>query len=131
MFLTLLLCHITFAQQGTEYQIFTINSSRDTILIGREGTEISVPALAFTDSSGQVFEQAPITILLKEVYDRADMILEGVSTESEEGILISDGMVEIRGRLGEMPVLIHPQRPLKVDDYVMERRAGHGVVSIG
>lgn len=102
------------AQLSKGYQKFLINSSRDTVLFGEKGTELRVPAFAFTDSSGAVFQDAPITILLKEVYDQADMIMEGVSTESPEGILVSDGMVEVRGKLGEMDVLINPEKPIEV-----------------
>ena len=112
--LLLISFQLSFAQLSKGYQEFLVNSSRDTVLYGEQGTEIRVPAFAFTDSSGTVFQDAPITILLKEVYDQADMIMEGVSTKSEEGILVSDGMVEVRGKLGEMGVLINPERPIVV-----------------
>lgn len=69
-------------------QNFCINPKRDTFLILDQGTLIFVPAGSFKTSSSDC-----ITLKAKEVYKYSDMVLENLSTMSNDRILETAGMV--------------------------------------
>lgn len=72
-------------------QQFSIDNSKDTILLGEEGSVISLNSSSFVDKDG--YNPKRVKIELIEAISLADMIKYGLSTISDDNILESDGMV--------------------------------------
>ncbi len=73
---------------------FNIPPDQDTVLIGKEGTRLVIPAFAFANKKGVVSNDV-ITIVLREYYTYDDIIAAKLSTTSGGEQLISGGMVNI------------------------------------
>ncbi|MEY4602930.1 MAG: hypothetical protein RIT43_222 [Bacteroidota bacterium] len=84
--------HPTFESSKKTPQVFYISQNTDTVLMGKEGTELWLKAGSFktTDANGTV------RLELTEFYDTKDFIIHGLSTSTLEGdILISGGMIHV------------------------------------
>lgn len=66
---------------------FEISNSNDTIIYGKQGTKLFIPKNSF--------KQKNIEIQLLEFYDMVDMLFYGLTTNHENGILVSGGMIHI------------------------------------
>jgi OmpA family len=96
------------AQLMPEKQVFRINNERDTLLLGAKGTQIFVPAYSF--DCGKTVE-----IQLQEAYKRSEMFFTGLATNSPQGLLQSDGMLNIRAFCGSNTTqTIQPAQPITV-----------------
>jgi hypothetical protein len=73
----------------TPSEFFQINTTKDTIVIGKKGTKITFTKGCFNTDNEQV------RVELKEFYDLPTMIKEGLRTKSDNRILETDGMVYI------------------------------------
>lgn len=71
---------------------FEIKGTEETILKGKKGTSIYIPANTFQFEDGTTPTQA-VTIEIKECYSLTDMIFEDLQTTSKEQILETNGMV--------------------------------------
>ncbi len=71
----------------TPSEFFQINTTKDTIIIGEKGTKITFTKGCFNTDSEQV------KIELKECYDFPTMVMEVLSTKSNDEILETDGML--------------------------------------
>jgi len=79
-------------------QAFVINPKRDTILIGKEGTQIFVRAGSFVTKD----PNAPIEIMLTEFYKKSDFILNNLSTSTtQDELLESGGTIDIQAISGD------------------------------
>lgn len=74
-------------------QEFYINPKKDTILHCRQGTIINIPANSFALNSLQIKSDALIRFQVKEVFNYSEMILENLTTTSDNQILETQGMV--------------------------------------
>lgn len=81
-----------FAQSSPQEQTFTINAASQQLITGSQGTQVLFSANSFVDQNGQPVN-GTITIKLKEVFNKKDMILSGASTISGGKPLISDGEI--------------------------------------
>jgi len=73
----------------TPSEFFQINTTKDTIVVGEKGTKITFTKGCFSTDSEQV------KVELKECYDFPTMVMERLSTKSNDDILETDGMVYI------------------------------------
>jgi hypothetical protein len=71
-----------------QQQTFCINPNRDTVITLDQGTIIAIPAGTFRTNSRDC-----ILLKTKEIYKKSDMILENLSTTSNDQIIESAGMV--------------------------------------
>ncbi|WP_299456654.1 OmpA family protein [uncultured Microscilla sp.] len=103
-------------------QIFVIDNSRDTVLVGKQGTRMLFYAHSFYTSREQA--TLPITITLREYYTYADMVLANLTTTSGKRLLETGGMLQIRAtqggktlrlRRGQNVLLSFPTNSLKKD----------------
>ena len=69
-----------------KFQYFTINSSKDATITGREGTKIT-----FKSNSFNVPKNSSITIRLKEYYKMSDIAFSNLTTETTDGKLLETG----------------------------------------
>tara|TARA_R110000868_G_C10866483_1_gene761930 strand:- start:58 stop:1491 length:1434 start_codon:yes stop_codon:yes gene_type:complete len=73
---------------------FEIQINKETILKGKKGTSIYIPANAFQFEDGTEPKE-PIIVEIKECYSLTDMIFENLHTISGEQILETNGMIYI------------------------------------
>lgn len=80
-----------FAKTEIKSQTFTINTDNSQYSItGNQGTKVTFPANAFVTSNGTPVK-GDVSIELKEIYDKSDMVLSDRPTMSNGRILISGG----------------------------------------
>ena len=81
-----------YEKSQVNIQIFKIHSDRDTIIIGKQGTVINIPGGSFSSKNGKI-SNSTIDFQLKEVFLKSDMVLENLTTVSNDKILETQGMV--------------------------------------
>lgn len=72
-------------------QVFRINPKIENTLEGAEGTRVIIPAFAFNKKDTPVHDS--VTVELTEFYNKGEMILNGLTTLSSEGMIESAGTV--------------------------------------
>jgi len=72
-------------------QAFIINNRRDTVIYGKEGTRLTIPANAFETKEN-------ITLLLTEFYSIDDMIRQKLTTRCDGHQLMTGGMIYLDAR---------------------------------
>src|SRR5436190_14629069 len=70
-----------FASHGAATQTFTGDAGTGFSITGNKGTKITFPAGAFTDGNG-IPVTGTVTITLKEVLAKKDILLNGPMTEA-------------------------------------------------
>jgi len=91
-------------------QDFAINSARDTILLGDEGTIININANSFYIPENLKGEK--VEIILIEYYDYASMILNGLTTTSGEQQLETGGMIYLNAKIGNRMLTVREENPI-------------------
>ncbi|MBI3234573.1 MAG: hypothetical protein HYZ42_11125 [Bacteroidetes bacterium] len=81
-------------------QIFYITSKNDTTIICAEGTKIYIMPNSFETVNGRTFDFDSLRIEVQEYYKMSDIILARLSTISEDGILETGGMLNIKAYSG-------------------------------
>lgn len=115
-FASLLSCNNEAENQMTEIykqlslkgELFTILTKSDTTIIGLKGTRVFIESNSFSTNSDS------ITIELNEVYKIGDMLLEGLSTHSNDKLLSSNGMINIKAFAGEKQLELNDNKKLVV-----------------
>lgn len=93
---------------GAKKQAFTINNLKDTLIVGKQGTNIYLPKGCFIPSS------AKMKLVLKEVYQPKDFIYNNLTTETTDGkLLSSNGMIYMDVE-SDVRVTINKSNPIKV-----------------
>lgn len=84
-----------FDQNAAKSQYFTVNvGSGPTTITGAEGTSITIPQGAFVDGNGNPIT-GNVSVEMKEIYDKADMVLTNKVTVSGGQLLVSGGEIYI------------------------------------
>jgi hypothetical protein len=76
-------------------QVFSINPKRDTVLVCKEGTRLSIPAFGFTYENGMPVRDS-IKFEVTEFLSKKDFLLASLSTSSDGAMLETGGMLEIK-----------------------------------
>lgn len=102
-----------YALMADPPQEFCIDPSRDTFIVCKQGTVISFPASAF--KLQPPCTENCVTIHVKEVFEKSQMIIENLSTTSNGRILESQGMLfteamDCQGR----PLQLQPDKDMVV-----------------
>lgn len=87
------------AELSPQVQSFKIDPTTPTTIHGKKGTIIEFPKGIFQFKNGSS-PQTIISIHLKECYSFADIITEGLHTQSYSKILETGGMVNIEAKIG-------------------------------
>lgn len=99
-----------FSNKGVEIQCFSINPSRRTTIIGKQGTCLTFFPFTLIDHEGKLVDEN-VEIQLIEVFSKMEMILSGKVTTSEDRLLESGGQFCIQGFQNGKPIkLISPIR---------------------
>jgi hypothetical protein len=83
-----------FKQLATAPQSFQFNNDRDTILVGAKGSMVWLQAGSFNVPAGTI-----VTIQMKEILSKSDMLLENLTTTSGDKLLASGGMMQLEAFL--------------------------------
>ena len=75
-------------------QYFTVDPKRDTILFGKNGTVISIPAYSFSDNKNKIVKSR-IKFELTECYNYPDMLSYDLTTTAGKEQLVTAGMLRI------------------------------------
>lgn len=75
---------------------FVIRTNRDTVIKCKEGTLLSIPANAFLNTSNQRPVIGEVRISVKEFYKISDMMIQGLTTTSNNKLLETGGMINIK-----------------------------------
>lgn len=89
-------------------QEFTIDPRRDTLLMGNQGTQVLVPAYAWS----LPVSTTEVRLTLREFYTPADIILAGLSTTAGTQLLETGGMVHLVATAKGQPVELLPTKPV-------------------
>jgi hypothetical protein len=85
-----------FKNNEVNAQTFTVNTDNgQSSITGAEGTKVTFPENAFTTSDGKPVTGS-VSIELKEIYDKSDMVLSDRPTTSDGRLLLSGGEIFIR-----------------------------------
>lgn len=79
-----------FAEKAAPKQTFTIDANQYQTITGAKGTILNIQAGSFKTQSGQAVT-GNVTIELREIYSKADMIFSKAPTISNNQVLISGG----------------------------------------
>jgi|GEM_PF-1257039 len=93
---------------------FVIEVDRDTILTGKEGTRLTVPAFAFVGKRGLI-KEGLVTIELREYYTYDDILAAKLSTTAGGEQLISGGMVHLAAQVNGDPVNIAGRKSIRLE----------------
>jgi len=74
---------------------FTIDTTKDTILVGKEGTRIHIPADAFSNVATNQQIRGIVSFELEEYYALSDMLLANLTTRSDNQVLETGGMINL------------------------------------
>lgn len=80
-------------------QSFVVNPSRRTTVVGKLGTRLTFFPNSFIDSAGQVVSNT-VTVQLREVFSKEEMIFTGLPTTSEDRLLESAGQFHLQANAG-------------------------------
>lgn len=101
---------LTFAKLSEGYlenEILTINNERDTLLKGKKGTEIFIPAGSLIPGGRNV------KLEVKECYNISDFVKHNLTTTSNGKLLGSNGMIYLNV-VGNDSTTINPKKPIKI-----------------
>ncbi len=103
-----------FAAHAILTQTFSGDASTGFTITGAKGTKIIFPAKAFRDGNGNVVS-GNVTIKLKEVLSKKDVMFSGVMTESHGQLLESGGELEVKAQKDGADLQIMPDTLVRVE----------------
>ncbi|HEY1038017.1 MAG TPA: hypothetical protein VGF30_01350 [Bacteroidia bacterium] len=102
---------------ANQFQEFTVNSDKDTVLIINTGSMISIPKGAFVDEKGDSVK-GDINIVYREFHSLGEIILSGIPMAYDSaGIkqqFESGGMFEINGLQNDKEIFIRKDKQIDV-----------------
>jgi len=101
------------SEQSNPTQFFEIDNNLDTVITGKDGTSIYIPANSLTLEDDQL-PNDKIQIKLKEIYTPSEMILNQLSTLSDGNILESSGMIRLEAFSNSQKLRLKSDSPLKI-----------------
>jgi len=96
-----------------ERQRYTIDPTKNTRLIGKQGTSLWIPAGSLVAADG-VAPAGPVTIVLEEAYAMEDMLVKGLHTTAGDRLLETGGMIYLEASVAGRPLELASGQSLKV-----------------
>lgn len=98
-----------YKQLLPDFEKHCINNSRDTFLVCSKGTIIHIPANAFHRPT-----EGCISVAVREATSKSDILLQNLSTQGTQGLLISGGMIEIEASDDDGELRLNKSAPVGV-----------------
>lgn len=112
-----------FQQIAPAPQKFTVNVKKDTAIVCKNGTVISLPAACFIDADGKVVTEN-ISLEVVEAQTYGDMLRYNLQTLSDGRLLETGGMLYIDAKDNGKPLAIQQDAALYVELPTTARKAG-------
>lgn len=96
------------AAHAIKQQSFTGNADAGFTITGEKGTKVTFAPNAFVDGAGNVIS-GTVTVTLKEVLSKKDVMFSGVMTESNGQLLESGGEILVEARKDGADLLVNPK----------------------
>lgn len=112
-----------FLETMIEPQTFVVNTDKDTVISGAQGSVIYLPPNAFVDKNGNPITDN-VSIELAEGFTIKDMLLSNLTTSSNGEPLISDGMIYINATANGEDVFVNPESKPYVQIPTKKRQDG-------
>lgn len=103
-----------YSQFDKPANVYLVDVSQESILNGKEGTRLTIPAFAFSGKKGLI-KDGLVTIVLREYYSYEDILSAKLSTTSGGEQLISDGMVHVAAHINGDPVNVAAGKSIKLE----------------
>lgn len=100
-------------------QTFQIETSKDTMIVGKRGTKIFIPAKAFTESN--------VVLHMKEYYNPLDILSANLSTTSNGQPLETGGMIFLEAKNGSN--VVYPNQELIIEFNNPSNKTGFQIFS--
>jgi hypothetical protein len=95
------------ASHAIKEQSFTGNAGTGFTLTGEKGTKVTFAANAFVDGNGNTVS-GNVTVTLKEVLSKKDVLFSGVMTESNGQLLESGGEILVKAQKDGAALRVNP-----------------------
>lgn len=102
-----------FQQNAAQKQTFTINANQYQSISGTKGTILQFQPGSFKNSSGPV-TSGTITVELREMYSKADMIMSNAPTMSNNQLLVSGGELFLQAFQNGTPLSLSSSNSVSV-----------------
>lgn len=112
-----------YAQKEVPAQYFSINNKEGGVVEASSGTIIVVPEGAFLDSRGNTVK-GEVDLAVTEALALADILLLGLTTESDGKLLESGGMLHLEATANGEPLSIDPDKPLYIEIPTANKKPG-------
>lgn len=96
------------SERAPATQTFTGNAGTGFSITGGKGTKITFPAGAFVDGNGDAVT-GTVTVTLREVLNRKDILLGGPMTEANGQLLVSGGEILVKATKDGAALSVKPQ----------------------
>ena len=81
-------------------QTFTINHKKDTTIVCKEGTKLTIKANSFIDNNNKIVT-SNVDLKVVEYYQLSDILLANLSTQSDSKLLETGGMLNLQAYRGD------------------------------
>lgn len=102
-----------YKNSNIEEDVFLIHTDSDTTIRCSGGTLLKIKKNSLIQNNIQLKNQV-VEFRIKEVFSKSEMILENLSTTSNDRILESAGMLRIVATLNEVEVKVLPEKPITI-----------------
>jgi hypothetical protein len=102
-----------FSQLSNASQLFDINASKDTFIICKDGTALTIKANSFTNPNKSLVK-GMVQLEIKEAYHFTDVIANGLHTVSNSNLLESAGMVFMNATQNNQALDINIRQPIEI-----------------
>jgi len=100
------------------YTNYSIDAQKDTVLLYKTGSKITIPKNAFLDSEGKVIK-GKVDIQYREFSNAFDIYLGGIPMQYDSDgtaqVFETAGMFEIKATLNNKAVYVNPDNKIQVD----------------
>jgi hypothetical protein len=79
----------------------------------KNGTYVKIPPYSLQDNKGRVIT-GKVELSIQEFIDYTDMFLSGITMNSNDSVLISDGFFDIKATKNNQPLFIRDQKNIRV-----------------
>jgi OmpA family len=98
----------------TQTYSYRISSTKSTCLLTHQGTFLMIPAQAFVHANGNPVAEGEVTLQIQEYYQLSDMLMAGLSTSSNQKLLATGGMLNLKALAQGQELQLAPQKEIGV-----------------
>jgi hypothetical protein len=117
---------LAFIPNVLEKQEWKVSPFSDTVIQGKYGTQLRIPASAFCFADGSKVT-TPVEVSLREAVKPEDIVLAGLTTLHNGRVLESGGMIEVTARSNDRELKLNRNAAVDVEIPAAAKQAGMSV----